>query len=141
MRQPHRRARRRKAARDQLLENDVIGLAHDARRAHDPARTFRHDRLRRAKSLSASSAIGAQALPSAGCASDLARLARPDAGRLQRIARQIEAAERGIFVEVAQDVGQLQRAAEMMRERQAGSRSMPNTRTESRPTAQATRSQ
>ena len=48
---------------------------------------------------------------------------------------------RRILVEIAQDVGELQRAAEMMRERKARSRSMPNTRTDSRPTAQATRSQ
>ena len=44
-------------------------------------------------------------------------LAMPAA--LQRLARQIEPPERRILVEVAQDVGELQRAAEMMGERDA----------------------
>ena len=39
---------------------------------------------------------------------------------LQRLARQIEPPDRRVLVEVAQDVGQLQRAAEMMGERDAG---------------------
>ena len=47
----------------------------------------------------------------------------------------------GILVDVAQDVGELQRAAEMMREQDAVLLGMPNTRTDSRPTALATRSQ
>ena len=39
---------------------------------------------------------------------------------VQQFARQVEAADGGVLVEVAQDVGQLQRAAEMMRELDAG---------------------
>ena len=50
-RQANGRPRRRKAARHQRLENDAIGLAHDARRAHDAARALRHDRLCLAKVL------------------------------------------------------------------------------------------
>ena len=56
--------------------------------------------------------------------------------------RQIEPADRRILVDVAQDVGELQRAAEMMAPaRCPAPPSMPNTRTDSRPTAEATRSQ
>ena len=42
-----------------------------------------------------------------------------DAGKQQAFARQIQAAEAGVFVDVAQDIGQLQRAAEMMGEQDA----------------------
>ena len=60
----------------------------------------------------------------------------------QPFARQIEPADAGIFIDVAQDIGQLQRAAEMMREQDAVVlAASPNTRTDSRPTALATRSQ
>ena len=60
---------------------------------------------------------------------------------LQRLARQIEPPDRRILVDVAQDVGQLQRAAEMIGEAMPAFSSMPKMRTESRPTALATRSQ
>ena len=50
---------------------------------------------------------------------DRARLDPGDAGLVQRLARQIEPADRGVLVEVAQDVGELQRAPEMMGERKA----------------------
>ena len=47
------------------------------------------------------------------------RIVAGDPGVQQRFARQIQPAEPGILVDVAQDVGQLQRAAEMMREHNA----------------------
>ena len=47
------------------------------------------------------------------------RIGRDDAGIAQRFARQIKPPEPGILVEVAQDIGELQRAAEMMGEREA----------------------
>ena len=43
-RQTHRRARRIKAACNQPVEDEPIGLPHDARRAHGAARLVRHDR-------------------------------------------------------------------------------------------------
>ncbi len=43
-----------------------------------------------------------------------------DPGRPQLLARQIEPPQRRVLVEIAQDIGQLQRAAEMMGERKAG---------------------
>ena len=45
------------------------------------------------------------------------RIVAQDAGLLQRLARQIEPADRRVLVDVAQDVGELQRAAEMIGER------------------------
>jgi len=36
------RARRGKAARHQPVEDEAIGLSHDARRAHPPPRAARH---------------------------------------------------------------------------------------------------
>ncbi len=47
------------------------------------------------------------------------RIGADDAGIAQRLARQIEPAHRRVLVEIAQDIGQLQRAAEMMGERQS----------------------
>ena len=82
---------------------------------------LRHDRVALARKCSrASATIGAQTSPSVGLASTVAGSVADDAGVAQRLARQIEPAERGILVEIAQDIGELQRAAEMMRERQAG---------------------
>ena len=49
-------------------------------------------------------------------ASDGSGIGAGDAGIFQRFARQIETPDAGILIEVAQDVGQLQRAAEMMGE-------------------------
>ena len=49
-------------------------------------------------------------------ADDGAGIGAVDAGLHQQLARQVEAADRGILVEVAQDVGELQRAAEMVRQ-------------------------
>ena len=54
-----------------------------------------------------------------GMRGDRHRIGRRDAGGIERLARQIEPAEAGVLVDVAQDIGQLQRAAEMMRQRDA----------------------
>ena len=61
------------------------------------------------------------------------RIGAQDAGLLQRLARQIEPPDRRILVDVAQDVGELQRAAEMMGEAMPAFSSMPNTRTRQPP--------
>jgi hypothetical protein len=47
------------------------------------------------------------------------RIARRDAGFAQRLGGQIKAPERRVLVEVAQDVGELQRAPQMVRQRDA----------------------
>ena len=49
----------------------------------------------------------------------LLRIVGGDAGVQQTFARQIQPADAGVFIDIAQDVGQLQRAAEMMREQDA----------------------
>ena len=53
----------------------------------------------------------------AGCASTVCGSSLSMPACAQRLARQIEPADAGVLVDVAQDVGELQRAAEMMRER------------------------
>ena len=72
-----------------------------------------------AKCLRARSTSLAQASPSAGLRNAVDGSVVVDAGVEQRLARQIEPADRGILVEIAQDVGELQRAPEMMREQLA----------------------
>ena len=72
-----------------------------------------------AKCTCARSTSGAHTFGSAAIGDHLLRIVAGDAGVQQAFARQIEPAEAGVFVDVAQDVGQLQRAAEMMRERDA----------------------
>ncbi len=47
------------------------------------------------------------------------RIGRRDAGLAQRLRRQIEPSDRRILIEVAQDIGELQRPPQMMRERDA----------------------
>ena len=51
---------------------------------------------------------------------DRGRVGGADSGLAQGFAGKIETADSGVLVEVAQDIGQLQGAAEMMRERHAG---------------------
>src|SRR3984893_14739681 len=59
---------------------------------------------------------GAQARPSAGLARNLSRLRLADARRAEIFAWQVEPAEGCVLVEIAQNVGELERAAKMMRE-------------------------
>ena len=62
---------------------------------------------------------GTHTFGSAGSEITLAGSVAGDSGVQQAFARQIEPADAGVFVDVAQDIGQLQRAAEMMREQDA----------------------
>ena len=55
-----------------------------------------------------------------GMRQNLARFCRSDPRRLQRLPRQVEAAERRILVEVAQNIGELERAAQVVGKRDAG---------------------
>ncbi len=71
------------------------------------------------KCACARSTSGRQTFGSARSADHLRRIVAGDAGMQQAFARQIQPAEAGVLVDVAQDVGQLQRAAEMMREQDA----------------------
>ena len=73
----------------------------------------------------------AQALSSCGDASTIFRVVACDAGAEQSFLRQIEPADLGILVYVTQNVGELQRASEMMRERYAVLARHAETRTRS----------
>ena len=134
-------ARRLPAARDQARRGwgdrppPMMRGARTARRGLAPSSR------RPRRNASARAATDGAGLVEAGSGQHGRRLVAGDAGLRQRLARQIEPADGGVLVEVAQDVGELQRAAEMMREPPCRRRSMPKTRTESRPTALATRSQ
>ena len=68
---------------------------------------------------SARAATASQTCPSPALVSTASGSVRDDAGLAQLLLRQIEPADPGVLVDVAQNVGELQRAAEMMRERNA----------------------
>ena len=118
-RQANGGARWSEAARDQGIEDGAIGLPHDARRAHNAARVLRHDRLGFAKMRLRHSDDGVAGFRYRRTRQHDGRVGSGDAGRLQRLARQVEAPERGVFVEIAQNVGELERAPQMMGERTA----------------------
>ena len=85
------------------------------------ARTARRDApamivWARSKCPRAAATSSRQARSSPGLASAASRIGGLDPGLAQRLARQIEPPDRGILVEVAQDVGELERAAEMVGE-------------------------
>ncbi len=60
-----------------------------------------------------------QASPNRGCDSTLPMSSSGDAGIRQHLLGKIEPAHLGVLIEVAQDIGHLQGAAEMMREHPA----------------------
>ena len=86
-------------------------------------------------------ASGAQAAAMRASETACRRLDRDDSGGRQRLARKIETADLRVLIDVAQDVRQLQRASQMVGERETGVFLHAEDRTERRPTALATRSQ
>ena len=119
-RQPYRGARRFKTTRDQSVEDEPIGLPHDARRAHGAARLVRHNGVGRFKLPDSQGHDDIAGLLEQRMGEHGARIGADDSGIAQRLARQIEPAHCCVFVEVAQDIGQLQSAAKMVRERKSG---------------------
>ena len=71
------------------------------------------------KCILARSASGRHTLGNARSFITLERIVARDPGEQQAFARQIEPAYTGVFIEVAQDICQLQRTAKMMREQDA----------------------
>ena len=127
---------------DHAFQDGAIDLAHDPRRLHRPARAERHDRVGLDEMGACALDQLRAGLAQIGAAQRGDGIAGVDAGLVERLARQIEPADAGVLVEVAQDVGQLQGAAEMVRQAACRRRAAtPNARTDSRPTALATRSQ
>ena len=116
----HRRARRGEAARDQQVQDRAIIFRHDPRRAHHAARIAVHDLVGLLEMHPARARPAARTLSAArGSAITLRGSSLVMPACSSAFARQIEPAEAGVLVDVAQDVGQLQRAAEMMREQDA----------------------
>lgn len=98
----------------------MVDLAHDARRTDRAARRRVHDdeclvvvRLRLLRDVQARAANGR--MPDDGM-----RRADRHARAQQRFGRQVHTAQVRVFVDIAQDIGQLQRAAKVMRQRDAG---------------------
>src|SRR5262249_5447120 len=99
------RARQRPAARYHALEHLAIDRAHDLRRAHDAAWGPGHD------------LVGLGEMPTSPLDNISAGRAEPrirgngfwiialDTGQCQRLARKIEAADLGILIDIAQDIG------------------------------------
>ena len=94
----------------------MVGFAHDPRGAHDSARIWRHDLPRLAKVLLGQIDNEGASLADRRMRQNLARIGRGDAVGSQCFARQIKTAEGGILVEVAQNVGELERQPQMVRE-------------------------
>ena len=115
----HRLARRGEAARDQQIQNGAIVFRHDPRRAHRAAPVAVHDLVRLLEMRPRALRQRQADLRQRALDDHAVRIVGGDAGMQQRFARQIEPAEAGVLVDVAQDVGELQRAAEMMREQDA----------------------
>src|SRR5689334_14145207 len=110
----HALARRRKTAGDHAVEDTGISEPHDARRAHRAAWAGRHDRLRLPEMLACALDYGVAGSAEIGMRGDRSRIGGVNAGARQGFARQIEPANARVLVDVAEDVGQLQRASEVM---------------------------
>ena len=106
-------------AADQQFQNRAIIFRHDPRRAHHAARIAAHDLVGFVKCVRARSTSGAQTFGSAGSEATLKRIDAGDTGLQQAFARQIQPADSGVFIDIAQDIGQLQRTAQMMRQQDA----------------------
>ena len=136
-----RRRGARPALHQHVLQDRAIDRFHQPRRQQPATRPGAHQPVGRGVMLERAPASGAAGTVDARIGDRRVRIGRGDARLPQQLARQIEAADLGVLVEIAQDVGELQRAAEMVRQLDAGLSSMPKMRTDSRPTALATRSQ
>ena len=108
-----------KPPRQQQFKDRAIIFRHDAGRAHRAPRIARHDLVGLGKMQLCPLAKRRAYFRQRPLGDHLLRIVAGDPGKQQALARQIETPEAGVFVDVAQDVGQLQRAAEMMRQQNA----------------------
>ena len=118
-RQVNRSARLGPAAVDETIEDHAIGLGHNAWRAHERRGLRAMITSASAKCLRARSTTREQTFPSDGLArrSPDRSPVMPASRKASR--RQIKPSDRRILIQVAQDVGQLQRTSQMVRERNA----------------------
>jgi len=111
-------ARRCESSCDQKLQNRPIIFRHDPRRAHHAARIAVHDFIGLLEWVRARSTIGAQTFGSAGSRMTLDGSAEVMPA-CSRNSRGRTSGRCGIFIDIAQDIGQLQRASQMMGEQDA----------------------
>ena len=111
-----RLARRGKAPRQQQVQDRAVIFRHDPRRAHRAARIALHDLVGLFEMLLRPLGQRQAHFGQRAVGDHHFGIVAGDAGEQQAFARQIQPAEAGVLVDVAQDVGQLQRAAEMMGE-------------------------
>ena len=110
-------ARRGEASPFQTDENSAIDIRHDSRCAHACAGALRHDPGRLVEMLLCPRDGWRAGLRQRRIGENLARLRNfADACRAKVLARQIEPADRRVLIEIAQNIGELQSAAKMMRE-------------------------
>ena len=108
--------RRGKPAPFQAGKNGPVNLRHDSRRFDSCAGASRHDLARLGEMRLCPGDDWSTGPPQRRIGENRARLRLADARRAEIFARQIEPAEGRVLVEIAQNVGQLERAAKMMRE-------------------------
>src|SRR3984893_13367190 len=109
-------AGRGESAPFQAGENGPVDVRHDPRRAHARPGASRHDLLRLAEMLFCTGDDWSTGPAQRRIGENLSRLRLADARRAEIFAWQVEPAEGCVLVEIAQNVGELQRAAKMMRE-------------------------
>src|SRR4029077_4696907 len=109
-------ARRGETAPFQAGENGPVDVRHDSWRAHARAGTPCHDAPRLAKMRFCPDDDWGTGPAQRRIGHDLARLVPVNASLPQTLARQNEAGGRRILIEIAQDIGELERPAKMMRE-------------------------
>jgi hypothetical protein len=132
---------RRPAAAFQPVEDRAVDAAHHHGRAHGRALALGHRALGLGiVMLGQNGELGA-GRGQAWMRQHGRRIVAQDAVLFQRLARQIEAAALGILIDIAQDIGQLQRPAQMVGDIIGALLPGTEDATESRPTALATRSQ
>src|SRR5580692_7725026 len=112
-------ARRGESAPFQAGENGPVDVRHDPRRAHARAGASRHDLRRLAEMRLCPGDDRSTGPVQRRIGENLSRLRLADARRAEIFAWQVEPAEGPVLVEIAQNVGELERAAKMMREASA----------------------
>ena len=109
-------ARRGESAPFQASENGPVDVRHDFWRTHARAGTPCHDLLRLAKMLLCSGDHWSAGQAQRRIGENLLWRRRADARRAEIFAGQVEPAEGRVLVEIAQNIGELESAAKMMRE-------------------------
>src|SRR5579875_1044878 len=108
---------RGEAAPLQAGQNGTIDIRHDSRRAHIFAGAPDHDPVSLGEMLLCTRKGWRTGPRQRRMGENSARLLLANACRAKILARQIETADGGVLIEIAQNIGELQRPAEVMREK------------------------